>query len=222
MATGASTANLAIILIDARYGVLPQSRRHAYHRLAAGHSAPGGGGQQDGPGGFPRGRLQRASATSSRAFAAQLRCCATCSSSPSARWTATTWSTAASRTPWYHGPSLLEHLETVPIARDRNLTDMRFPGAVRDPAQSGFPRLRRPGGLRRDPPRRPGHGAALRPHQPREIHRHLGWRSGRGVRAHVGHGLPGRRNRHQPRRHAGASPATCRTRPGASKPWWCG
>src|ERR1700732_1902755 len=30
MATGASTANLAIVLIDARYGVLPQSRRHAY------------------------------------------------------------------------------------------------------------------------------------------------------------------------------------------------
>src|SRR5688572_31071561 len=30
MATGASTANVAIILIDARLGVLPQSRRHAY------------------------------------------------------------------------------------------------------------------------------------------------------------------------------------------------
>src|ERR1700729_662848 len=30
MATGASTADLAIILIDARNGVLPQSRRHAY------------------------------------------------------------------------------------------------------------------------------------------------------------------------------------------------
>ena len=30
MATGASTANLAIILIDARQGVLPQSRRHAF------------------------------------------------------------------------------------------------------------------------------------------------------------------------------------------------
>jgi sulfate adenylyltransferase large subunit len=30
MATGASTANLAIILVDARNGVLPQSRRHAY------------------------------------------------------------------------------------------------------------------------------------------------------------------------------------------------
>src|ERR1044071_5989177 len=30
MATGASTADLAIILVDARLGVLPQSRRHAY------------------------------------------------------------------------------------------------------------------------------------------------------------------------------------------------
>src|SRR2546421_7959816 len=30
MATGAATADLAIILIDARKGVLPQSRRHAY------------------------------------------------------------------------------------------------------------------------------------------------------------------------------------------------
>src|SRR5438270_4258094 len=30
MATGASTANLAIVLVDARNGVLPQSRRHAY------------------------------------------------------------------------------------------------------------------------------------------------------------------------------------------------
>src|SRR5439155_11558684 len=30
MATGASTANLAVILIDARLGVLPQSRRHAF------------------------------------------------------------------------------------------------------------------------------------------------------------------------------------------------
>ena len=30
MATGASTADLAIMLIDARNGVLPQSRRHAF------------------------------------------------------------------------------------------------------------------------------------------------------------------------------------------------
>src|SRR5262249_45774548 len=35
--------------------------------------------------------------------------------------------TLSKRTPWYDGPSLLEHLETVPIASDRNLKDFRFP-----------------------------------------------------------------------------------------------
>src|SRR5262249_32855485 len=35
--------------------------------------------------------------------------------------------TRSRRTPWYDGPSLLEHLETVPIANDRNLDDFRFP-----------------------------------------------------------------------------------------------
>ena len=29
--------------------------------------------------------------------------------------------------PWYSGPPLLDHLETVHIASDRNLTDLRFP-----------------------------------------------------------------------------------------------
>ena len=29
--------------------------------------------------------------------------------------------------PWYAGPPLLDHLETVHIAVDRNLTDLRFP-----------------------------------------------------------------------------------------------
>ena len=47
MATGASTADLAIVLIDARKGVLRQTRRHSYHRLAARHPACGAGGQQD-------------------------------------------------------------------------------------------------------------------------------------------------------------------------------
>ena len=33
----------------------------------------------------------------------------------------------STRMPWYDGPSLLEHLETVPIAHDANLAEMRFP-----------------------------------------------------------------------------------------------
>lgn len=31
------------------------------------------------------------------------------------------------RTPWYHGPALLEFLETVSIDQDINMTDFRFP-----------------------------------------------------------------------------------------------
>ena len=48
--------------------------------------------------------------------------------------------------PWYEGPTLLEHLEAIEIAADRNLEDRRFAGAVGDPADVGrpprLPRLR--------------------------------------------------------------------------------
>ena len=44
-----------------------------------------------------------------------------------ARCTATTSSTARETMPWYAGPPLLEHLETVDVAADRNLDDARFP-----------------------------------------------------------------------------------------------
>ncbi len=50
MVTGASTANLAVILIDARKGVLTQSRRHAFLASLRRHSAPRRGGEQDGSG----------------------------------------------------------------------------------------------------------------------------------------------------------------------------
>ncbi len=58
MATGASTADLAIILIDARYGVLTQTKRHSLHHVVAGHQTRFGGGQQDGPGGLQSGCLR--------------------------------------------------------------------------------------------------------------------------------------------------------------------
>ena len=50
MVTGASTADLAVILIDARKGVLTQTRRHSYLVSAPGHSPGRAGDQQDGPG----------------------------------------------------------------------------------------------------------------------------------------------------------------------------
>ena len=51
MVTGASTADLAVILIDARKGVLTQTRRHSYIVSLLGIRS-GAGGQQDGPGGL--------------------------------------------------------------------------------------------------------------------------------------------------------------------------
>ena len=50
MATGASTADLAVVLVDARKGLLTQTRRHSYIAALFGIRASGAGGQQDGPG----------------------------------------------------------------------------------------------------------------------------------------------------------------------------
>ncbi len=52
MATGASTADVAIILVDARKGILTQSRRHAYIASLLGHPPHRRRRQQDGPGGL--------------------------------------------------------------------------------------------------------------------------------------------------------------------------
>ena len=59
MATGASTADLAIILIDARNGVLAAIAPARLHRVAAGHPELRGRGEQDGPGRLRRSRLPR-------------------------------------------------------------------------------------------------------------------------------------------------------------------
>ena len=57
MVTGASTANLSIVLVDARQGVIEQTRRHTLHRGAAGDSASRHRGEQNGFGGLERGAL---------------------------------------------------------------------------------------------------------------------------------------------------------------------
>ena len=50
MVTGASTAQLAVILIDAQKGILPQSKRHAFIASLLGVQHVVGGRQQDGSG----------------------------------------------------------------------------------------------------------------------------------------------------------------------------
>ena len=125
MATGASTANLAIILIDARYGVLPQSRRHAYiasllgipHMVVAVNKMDLVEFRQ---------AVFDAIRRDFEAFAQQLEI-RDAEFIPLSALDGDNVVRRSERTPWYQGPSLLEHLETVPIASDRNLTDFRFP-----------------------------------------------------------------------------------------------
>jgi sulfate adenylyltransferase subunit 1 len=125
MATGASTANLAIVLIDARYGVLPQSRRHAYiasllgipHVVVAVNKMDLVEFRQE---------VFDAIRRDFEAFADQLEI-RDVEFIPISALDGDNVVRPSSRTPWYRGPSLLEHLETVPIASDRNLTNFRFP-----------------------------------------------------------------------------------------------
>ncbi|HJT89359.1 MAG TPA: sulfate adenylyltransferase subunit CysN [Bryobacteraceae bacterium] len=125
MATGASTAHLAIILIDARYGVLPQSRRHAFiatllgipHLIVAVNKMDLVEYRED---------VFESIRADFLAFAAQLKA-RDIQFIPISALVGDNVVKGSERTPWYHGPSLLEHLETVPITNEQNHAVMRFP-----------------------------------------------------------------------------------------------
>ena len=126
MVTGASTANLSIILVDARHGLVEQSRRHAYiasllripHLIFAVNKMD----LVD----FSEERF-RAIEADLRNFAARLDVQDIQFIPISALTGANVVDRAEQEMPWYHGPTLLYHLETVHIASDRNLQDVRFP-----------------------------------------------------------------------------------------------
>ncbi|MEO7033237.1 MAG: sulfate adenylyltransferase subunit CysN [Polyangiaceae bacterium] len=125
MATGASTANVAIILIDARLGVLQQSRRHAYiasllgipHLFVGINKMDLENYSQDV---FNRIREEFA------AFLAPLGFKGVRFIPMSALKGDNVVHRSASM-PWYDGNTLLEHLESVPIASDWNHKDFRYP-----------------------------------------------------------------------------------------------
>ena len=77
MVTGASTANLSIVLVDARQGVTEQTRRHTYIAALLRHPAPGHRRQQDGSGGLERGALHGNSRRDSRISSRSSTCSAT-------------------------------------------------------------------------------------------------------------------------------------------------
>ncbi|HEY7137422.1 MAG TPA: sulfate adenylyltransferase subunit CysN [Acidimicrobiia bacterium] len=125
MVTGASTADLALVLIDARKGVLEQSRRHAFiasllripHLVLCVNKMDLVGYDRD---------VFDAIKAEFREFATRLDV-ADLTFIPISALHGDNVVERSANTPWYEGTSLLHHLEEVHIASDRNLIDCRFP-----------------------------------------------------------------------------------------------
>ncbi|HKT53741.1 MAG TPA: GTP-binding protein, partial [Caulobacteraceae bacterium] len=125
MATGASTADLAVILIDARKGVLTQTRRHSYicSLLGIRHIV------------LAVNKIDLLGYASSvyekivaeyRAFAETLGFASITPIPMSARY-GDNVSRRSTHTPWYDGPTLVEHLETIDVESDAATRPFRFP-----------------------------------------------------------------------------------------------
>ncbi len=125
MVTGASTADVALILIDARHGVLEQSRRHAFLASLLG---------------IPHvvlciNKMDLVDFSEDRfneireefaAFATKLEV-ADLTFIPMSALSGDNVVTHSAAMPWHDGPALLGHLEGLHVASDRNLIDTRMP-----------------------------------------------------------------------------------------------
>ena len=125
MVTGASTAQLVIVLVDARQGLLEQSRRHAFlaSLLGVQHIV------------LAVNKMDLIDWDQERynwirdefhAFAARLDI-HDVTTIPISALHGDNVVTKSDKASWYDGPPLLSHLEDVYIAGDRNLVDVRFP-----------------------------------------------------------------------------------------------
>jgi bifunctional enzyme CysN/CysC len=125
MATGASTADLAIILIDARHGVLVQTKRHSFIVSLLGIKHVVVAINKMDLVGFDRQVYDRIRADY-QSFAARLDL-PDVHFIPLSALKGDNVVTQSANMPWYNGPTLMHLLETVYIASDRNLEDFRFP-----------------------------------------------------------------------------------------------
>ena len=125
MATGASTADLAVLLVDARKGVLAQTRRHSLicsllgirHIVLAVNKLDLVG--------FDREVFDKIAVDYAQ-FAADLRFASIAAIPLSARH-GDNVTERSPRTPWYEGPTLLEYLETVDTTEPATDQPFRFP-----------------------------------------------------------------------------------------------
>ncbi len=125
MVTGASTADLALILVDARKGILEQTRRHAFiaSLLRVPHVV------------LCINKMDLVDYSEAvfesikdefRKFSMKLEL-TDLSFIPISALNGDNVVTRSEKMPWYQGPVLLHHLENVHIASDRNLIQVRFP-----------------------------------------------------------------------------------------------
>ncbi|WP_292376237.1 sulfate adenylyltransferase subunit CysN, partial [Mesorhizobium sp.] len=125
MATGASTADVAIVLIDARQGVLRQTRRHSIIASLLGIRHIVLAVNKIDLVGFDKTVFDRIVADYGD-FAQSLGFNSIVPIPMSARFGDNVTS-RSERTPWYSGPSLIEHLETVPVDEAAIELPFRFP-----------------------------------------------------------------------------------------------
>ena len=204
MATGASTADLAIILIDARKGVLPQSRRHAFiasllgirHVVVAVNKMDLVDYSEE---------VFDAICADFSGFAAQLQV-------PDLYFMPDQRPARRKRRYTKRADALVSGREPAAITSKRSTS--RATGISRKCASrcsSFFVRtsdFRGYAGQVASGVLKPGDPVMVLPSgrtSPREVDRDERRRDGAGLPADVGHGVPGRRSRHQPRRHAGAA-----------------
>ncbi|KAF1719435.1 sulfate adenylyltransferase subunit CysN [Pseudoxanthomonas wuyuanensis] len=125
MATGASTADLAVVLVDARKGLLPQTRRHSYIVSLLGISQVVLAVNKMDLVGFDQAVFddieQRYRELAAQLGIANVQCI------PLSALEGDNLSQRSARTPWYDGPALLEHLETVAIEVPETGSGLRLP-----------------------------------------------------------------------------------------------
>jgi bifunctional enzyme CysN/CysC len=125
MVTGASTADLALVLVDARKGLVEQSRRHAFlatllqvpHLVLVVNKMDLVDFSEE---------VYEQIRDEFTQFAAKLRV-PDLTVMPVSALNGDNVVTRSDNMPWYDGPSLLHHLENIHVASDRNLIDVRFP-----------------------------------------------------------------------------------------------
>jgi sulfate adenylyltransferase subunit 1 len=125
MATGASTADLAVILIDAEKGLLPQTTRHAHIAALLGIPTVVAAINKMDLVGYRQERFltleKEFLALAEKLGIATVQCI------PISALVGDNVVECSERTGWYAGPALLEHLETVPVTKAASTQGIRFP-----------------------------------------------------------------------------------------------